>query len=430
MNFRVGWEEWIALPGLGVPAIRAKIDTGAQSSALHAFAINPFRRKGEDWVRFGLHPLPERPDIELHCEAPLAGQRDVTSSNGETELRFIIRTEISVGGRSWESEISLTNRETMAFRMLLGRRALEEGVLVDVTTSLVHGTADLSIYDKLPHVRKARTSLLIACLLPHPDGPDAERLLEAAEARGHRMEFLDPGRAMVPLGMTGAGAGKRPDRVLPWAPPDMILLAMLRRLEAHGARSLNGSAALAIAADPLHLFQRLAERGIKIPPMIVTAATDDRQALSRAIGGAPARLRPLGGPADGIVCAPSRTALHALLDLAGRTGQPLLLEGDFRDAARFGAIVVGRQAVAGFRMAKDGISAAKLSPDSRRLAIQAVRALGLRVAAVEMLETAQGPLCVDVRPSFNLLAMEEMSGTDIASSLLSGLEMPGRGARR
>jgi ribosomal protein S6--L-glutamate ligase len=131
----LGWEEWIALPDLGLVAIKAKVDTGAKTSALHAFVIEPFGPPGRPSVRFGVHPAPRRPEIELFCSAPVIDARDVTSSNGERERRYVIATTLAIGGYRSMIEITLTNRAEMSYRMLLGRQALQAGMLVDPANS-------------------------------------------------------------------------------------------------------------------------------------------------------------------------------------------------------------------------------------------------------------------------------------------------------
>ena len=112
-----GWEEWVALPELGLPAIKAKIDTGARTSALHAHDIEVFGPASKPKVRFNVHPIPGREDISITCSAPLIDRREVTSSNGETELRFVIETTVAMGGRRWPIEVTLTDRGSMAYRM-------------------------------------------------------------------------------------------------------------------------------------------------------------------------------------------------------------------------------------------------------------------------------------------------------------------------
>lgn len=131
----VGWREWASLPELGVEEIKVKIDTGARTSALHAYRIKPFRRKGTRFARFYLHPVQHRRHPELLCEAPIVDERVVTSSNGKQEQRYVVRTNLKIGALEWPIEVTLTNRDEMGFRMLLGRQALRERLVVDPGTS-------------------------------------------------------------------------------------------------------------------------------------------------------------------------------------------------------------------------------------------------------------------------------------------------------
>ncbi|MDH3870314.1 MAG: ATP-dependent zinc protease [Desulfuromonadales bacterium] len=121
----IGWREWLALPELQVPAIKAKIDTGARTSALHAFFVEPFTREGRQMVRFGVHPLQKRLDVEIFCEAPVKDFREVSDSGGHREMRYVIETTILIGDLPRQVEMTLTNRDNMKFRMLLGRTAME-----------------------------------------------------------------------------------------------------------------------------------------------------------------------------------------------------------------------------------------------------------------------------------------------------------------
>ncbi|MDX9875659.1 MAG: ATP-dependent zinc protease [Spongiibacteraceae bacterium] len=134
----VGWREWAYLPELHLEPIRAKVDTGAKTCALHAFYVEPFMKAEQPWVRFGMHPVAKRNDIVVHCEAPLADHRPVTDSGGHRELRYVIVTPIRLGSRLFSAEITLTDRESMQYRMLLGRNALS-GFLVDPTRSYCLG---------------------------------------------------------------------------------------------------------------------------------------------------------------------------------------------------------------------------------------------------------------------------------------------------
>lgn len=135
----IGWREWVELPSFGEIITKAKIDTGARTSALHAFYVEPFRRQGEDWVRFGLHPHQGDINTQVECEAQVLDRRKVTDSGGHAELRYVISARLKLGETAFDAELTLTDRENMRFRMLLGRRALKGLFLVDSDQSFLLG---------------------------------------------------------------------------------------------------------------------------------------------------------------------------------------------------------------------------------------------------------------------------------------------------
>jgi hypothetical protein len=128
----IGWGEWVQMAQIGLPLIKAKADTGARTSALHAFDIESITNKGAPWVRFKIHPLQGNNTLTVQCEAPVVDRRLVTDSGGKGEKRLVIETFATVGDVTRAIELTLTNREKMAFRMLLGRQAMERfGFIVD-----------------------------------------------------------------------------------------------------------------------------------------------------------------------------------------------------------------------------------------------------------------------------------------------------------
>jgi hypothetical protein len=131
MTALVGWREWAALPELGLERIKVKVDTGARTSALHTFRVLAFDRDGRPWVRFWVHPLQRSDAAVMVCEAPVVDRRLVRDSGGHQELRYVILTPVKLGGARWPIEVTLTDRDSMGFRMLLGRTAIRGRYRVD-----------------------------------------------------------------------------------------------------------------------------------------------------------------------------------------------------------------------------------------------------------------------------------------------------------
>ncbi|MBL6987158.1 MAG: ATP-dependent zinc protease [Methylobacter sp.] len=145
----LGWREWVALPELKLTKIKAKIDTGARSSALHAFAIEPYRKGGQRWLMFAIHPLQNRCDVMIECHAPVKDRRFVTDSGGHKQRRYVIETQLVLGLSLIRAEMTLTNRDSMRFRMLLGRTAMDTQFIIDPSASYCQGKPDALAYQRL-----------------------------------------------------------------------------------------------------------------------------------------------------------------------------------------------------------------------------------------------------------------------------------------
>jgi ribosomal protein S6--L-glutamate ligase len=441
-----GWEEWVALPGLGLPAVRAKVDTGARTSALHAFGIEPFGPASRPRVRFGVHPIPGRPDVEVTCAARLVGRREVMSSNGEAELRFVVGAKLEVAGRRWPIEVSLTNRDSMAYRMLIGRQAMEAaGVLVDPGRGLLQPKLSYRAYDGVAKRPLAPRPLRLALLTQNPGNYSSRRLIEAARARGHLIDPIETSRCYLNIDV------RRPevhydgtvlphyDAVIPriGSPLTAYGLAVVRQFEMTGAWCLNRAASIGAARDKLHALQVMARKGVAMPVTAFAKSPKDTDHVLGVVGGAPLVVKLLqGSQGRGVVLAETAQAassvISAFRDLeADILVQEFVAEAGGSDVRCF---VIGSQVVAAMRrQAKLGDFRSnlhqggaawpvKITEAEQDLALRAVRALGLQVAGVDILRAGDGPKVIEVNASPGLQGIEQASGKDIATLIIRHVE--------
>lgn len=135
----LGWREWLALPELKIASIKAKIDTGARSSALHAFFIDPYDKGSERWVMFAIHPDQLNTDRVIECHAKVKDRRLVSDSGGHKQQRYVIETPVIMGSLHFTAEMTLTNRDNMRFRMLIGRTAMKGRFMINPKASYCQG---------------------------------------------------------------------------------------------------------------------------------------------------------------------------------------------------------------------------------------------------------------------------------------------------
>ena len=311
-TFELGSHEWAALPDLGLPAILAKIDTGARTSALHATDIELYAADGVQRVRFVVHPVPGRPDLARACDAVLAGVRWVRSSVGAREQRCVIVTDLCIGARRWPIEVTLADRGRMRFSMLLGRGAMLPDMVVMPRAGRRQPAIGLEAYDGRAARREAgsqtlarvRTGLRIGFVGVGPVGPTWQTLADAATARGHVVERLDvrscrllrtrdgfgieaDGRTIAPLTAVIALGEVAPSP--PSAPPPAPLpeiaavLAVARQAELAGAVALKPAAVLMRMADPVLVMQALWSADVSVAADRLAPAADAGEAAGRAV---------------------------------------------------------------------------------------------------------------------------------------------------
>lgn len=440
-GFVLGWEEWVAFPALGLPALKAKVDTGAKTSALHAFAIEPFGRAERPMVRFGIHPMSDRDDIQVYCSALVVDRREVTSSNGETELRFVIETLVRIGEREWPIEVTLTNRENMAYRMLIGRQAIGSDVMVNPSASFQQTELGYEVYRSYPRERIAKRTLRIGLLTREPNNYSCKRLKEAAEARGHELEMIDTSRcymsinALMPEVHYDGAPLPRYDAVVPRIGASMTFygMAVVRQFEMMGTFCLNNALSIGTSRDKLLAHQVLAAHRIDMPTTAFAHSPKDTKNLIGLSGGAPLVLKLLeSAQGKGVVLAETRKAAESVVSAFRRLDANFLVQEFIEEAAGsdIRCLVIGKKVVAAMqrRAADDDFrsnlhqggqaTVVRLSPEERRVAIRAARAMKLNVAGVDLLQSKSGPKVLEVNSSPGLQGIENVSNKDISGMII------------
>lgn len=445
----VGWEEWIGLPNLNLPAIHAKVDSGAKTSSLHAHSIEIVGKKNKK-VRFKVNPIPDNPHVTIECAAPLVDEREITSSNGESELRPVIETLIELAGQQWLIEVSLTNRETMAYKMLVGRTTMGERLVINPQASCLHGEKSYDCYDaeNIEAELKAR-KLKIAVLSREKNNYSTRRLVEAAENRGHDVCVIDTLRCYMGINADNPGIhldGKPLpyfDAVIPRIGTSVTFygMAVVRQFEMMGVYCLNKSASIGCSRDKLFAHQLLARKKVPMPNTGFAHSPKDTRSAIDLMGSPPFVLKLLEGTqGKGVVMAETKKAAESVMMAfqnisANILVQEFVAESGGEDIRCF---VVGNKVLAAMkRKAKEGEFRSnlhmggqgvkvKITPEERKIAIKSAKALGLKVAGVDILRTNNGPEVIEVNSSPGLEGIETTSGKDIAGEIIEFLQRHAR----
>ncbi|KGO86561.1 30S ribosomal protein S6 modification protein RimK [Flavobacterium rivuli WB 3.3-2 = DSM 21788] len=443
----VGSEEWCSFPELGIPTIKARVDSGAKTSALHAINIAPFEKDGENWVKFDINPIQNNSKTVIHCQAPLVDKRVVKSSSGYREQRYVIRSQIQVGEINWEAEFTLTNRDSMGFRMLLGREAMSGRLLVDPEQKYLLGQPTreklLEYYEK---GEEPKRGLRIGVLASNPELYSNKRIMEAGEARGHEMHFLNLKYCYMKLDADTPEIHYRGGRVLndfdaviPRIRPSMTFYgcALTRHFEALKVFCLNSAMAISQSRDKLYSLQLLLNSGIDIPTTGFANSPLDTNDLIKMVGGSPLIVKLLEGTqGKGVVLAETKKAAESVINAfkslnANILVQEFIKEANGKDIRCFvidGKVVaaIQREALPGEFRANIHLggtaSIIKVTADEKRIAIRAAKAMNLKVAGVDIIRSAKGPLLLEVNSSPGLEGIEGATHKDIAGEMIRAIE--------
>lgn len=449
---RLGWEEWCSMPDLGLPALKAKVDTGAKTSALHAHEIEPFGPANHPRVRFTVRPVPGQDDIAIACSAEVVDRREVTSSNGDTELRYVIRSNIAMAGRTWPIELTLTDRGSMAYRMLLGRQAFGDDTVISPGESFCQPKLDFGVYHshEVRKVAPART-LRIAVLSREDKNYSTTRLVEEGEARGHVVEVIDTTRCYMAINALSPEVHydgqrlPRYDAIIPRIGASITSYgtAVVRQFETIGAYCVNGSDGIAASRDKLYAHQILARHKIGMPTTAFAASPKDNINLIGLVGGAPLIVKLLESTqGKGVVLAETKKAADSVITAFRGLKASFLVQHFVKEAAGVDirCLVIGGKVVAAMkRTGAEGdfrsnlhmggrAERVRITKEERDTAIRAAKAFGLNLAGVDLLRSNDGPKVLEVNSSPGLEGIEKASGKNIAGLLFDEIEKRARPA--
>ncbi|WP_372610049.1 30S ribosomal protein S6--L-glutamate ligase [Aquicoccus sp.] len=442
---KFGWEEWVALPELGVPALKAKVDTGARTSAIHAYDIETFGPAARPKVRFTLHPIPGRDDLVIPCSAPIVDRREVTSSNGESEHRYVIETPIAVNGESWPIEITLTNRATMNNRMLLGRQALLDHITIVATERFLQPQLSFDVYHSARMRQEAPNRSLRVAVLSRENNYSTRRLVEEGEKRGHTIEVIDTTRCYMAINALAPEVhydGKRLpryDAVIPRIGASITPYgtAVVRQFETIGTFCVNSSAGITASRDKLYAHQLMARARIGMPNTAFAASPKDTGNLIGLVGTAPLIVKLLESTqGKGVVLAETKKAAESVIDAFRGLKANFLVQDFVKEAAGedIRCLVIGGKVVASMkRTGAEGdfrsnlhrggsARSVRISKEERETAIRAARTFGLNLSGVDLLRSESGPKVLEVNSSPGFEGIEVSTGKNVVAKLYDEIE--------
>ena len=443
----IGSEEWCSFETFGIPAIKARVDSGAKTSSIQANKIKTFFKDTIEWVRFVVNPLQENRSISITCEAKIHAKRSVKSSMGISEDRLVIKTPITINNDTFEIEVTLANRDSMEFRMLLGREALFNRYLVNPSTTYLlpqYTPEDLDV--KYAAFRKEKTGLKIALLASNPDLFSNKRLMEAGQARGHEMIFLNVQQAYMKFDATepqiryrGGNVIDEFDAIIPRIKPSVTFYAcaLIRQFDAMNTYCLNSADAITQSRDKLLATQLFAKNDIHIPITGFANSPLDTKDLIKMVNGAPLIIKLLESTqGKGVVLAETTKAAESVINAFKSVKTNILVQEFIKEAngQDIRCFVVNGKVVASMqRQAEKGefranihqggsASKIKVTAEERKLAIKAAKILDLPVAGVDIIRSNKGPLLLEVNSSPGLEGIENATGLDIANIMIEAIE--------
>lgn len=445
----IGAEEWCTFSELGIPAVKARVDSGAKTSSIQAQNVKVSIKGGQEWVNFEVNPIQDNRSIKVFCEAKLIDRRTIKSSSGVAEDRWVIKTPVTLrSGQVQEIELTLAPRETMEYRMLLGREALTQRFLVNPSESFVLGEVSEGELDHLyASYHKEKSGLKIAILASNPELYSNKRLMEAGRSRGHEMVFLNVEHVYMKLDAKnpeihyrGGDILNEFDAIIPRIKPAVTFYgcALIRQFINLGVYSLNSAEAITKSRDKLYASQLFARNELNIPITGFAKSPMDTKDLIKMVNGAPLIIKLLESTqGKGVVLAETNKAAESVINAfksvqANILVQEFIKEANGQDIRCF--VINGKVVASMQRQAEKGefranlhmggrASMIKITRDERKLAIKAAKVMDLAVAGVDIIRSNKGPLLLEVNSSPGLEGIENATGKDIANEMIVAIEL-------
>ncbi len=442
----IGREEWCVFKGLGIPAIKARIDSGAKTSSLHAFNIEHFQKQGVEWVRFDVHPLQRNREITISCEAPLIGRRHVKSSSGTTKERPIIKVPITLGNHTYAIEMNLASRDSMEFRMLLGREALMERFVVNTSEQFkVQNFTDAEINEKYATFKKNSKSLSIGLLTIKPKTYTNKKIIEAAIQRGHRMHVVDPNASFLEfktqrsaLGYPNSSNENHLDALIPRVDPETQILGMaiVWYYDHKGIFCLNSAEGLSNAYNEPLAWQLFTQNMLPLPNALFAKTTIDFNEVKKTVK-VPFTLKFLKGTlVKKVLSIQTDDQWQAVFEHAKNAYSHIWVQEMARSKkqVKIRCFVIDGKIVASVteRSQKEksnqpiganvGSMNIRIGMEERKLALKAAKILNLIVAGVDILRGSKGPLFMAITPCPSLEGIDKTTAYTIAEAMILAIE--------
>lgn len=443
----IGSQEWCAFPVLGIPAILARVDSGARTSCIHAFNIQPFTRKGQDWVSFEVHPLQKNRRVLVRCEAPVADYRQVKSSSGIAEKRYVIQTSLRLWDDDFLIEVTLANRDSMGFRMLLGREAMVGRMMVD--PELSHSLGELSeamLQQYYQDSRRSIDGLRIALLAENEKFLTNRRLLEACEERGHFPSMLNVSACFLSLDSDRCeiyekdkGVVPAFDVMIPRLPAEQTLFGagVVRQFMMGGGVAINNPEALLLSRYKLGLLQKMVANDVPISVFGFACSAQDIQLLTKKVGAKSCVVQLVQDYQVRPNIDVSRLSETAILSHAWRhSSSGVMVRGQATqgDYARVSALIVNGRVVGAISQENtahtqwtgyvSNFKTYQLTKEEKKFVVRVAKLSGLVFLTVDFIRGQNQDSCilVDLVASPIIEIFEKVTGKDIATQIIIEIE--------